>query len=126
MSLHRYQFIMPRGVNAEGLAEILRGHGIRLSLQPAAATERTFYDTFDWRLYAAGLVLFLDRSKEHARLHLRALASGLDVVSVERADVPAFAHELPAGALRDRLLPLAGTRRLLEIIAMRPRPWRAY
>jgi CHAD domain-containing protein len=119
MSLHRYQYIMPRGLNAEGLAEILRSHGIRLQLQPAAATEREFYDTFDWRLYAAGLVLFIDRSKEHARLHLRSLADGLDVVSVERAEAPGFAHELPAGALRDRLLPLLGTRRLLEIAVMK-------
>jgi len=119
MSLHRYQYIMPRGVNAEGLAEILRGHGIRLQLQPAATSERTFYDTFDWRLYAAGLVLFLDRSKDRAWLHLRALADGIDVVSVERAEAPGFAHDLPAGALRDRLLPVAGTRRLLEIAAMK-------
>lgn len=119
MSLHRYQYIMPRGVNAEGLAEILRGHGIRLQQQPAATTERTFYDTFDWRLYAAGLVLFMDRSRDHARLHLRALADGLDVVSIERAEVPGFVQDLPAGALRDRLLPVAGTRRLLEIATMK-------
>lgn len=118
MSLHRYQYIMPRGINAEGLAEILHGHGIRLQQQPAVTTERTFYDTFDWRLYAAGLVLFVDRSKEQTRLHLRALADGRDVVSVEQAEAPGFVHELPAGALRDRLLPLAGMRRLLEIAVL--------
>lgn len=119
MSLHRYQYIMPRGVNAEGLAEILRGHGIRLQLQPSSSAEREFYDTFDWRLYAAGVVLFIDRSKEQVRLHLRALADGLDIVSVDAADAPGFAHELPAGALRDRLLPLLGTRRLLGVAGMK-------
>lgn len=119
MSLYRYQYIMPRGMDADVLAELLRGHAIQLELQPAATTERTFYDTFDWRLYAAGLVFFSDHSKEHATLHLRSLADGLDVVSVERADVPGFVHELPACALRDRLLSLVGTRRLLEIAGMK-------
>lgn len=119
MSLHRYQYIMPHGVDADGLAELLRRHGFHLEQQPAVTSERTFFDTFDWRIYAAGLVLFLDRSKEHARVHLRALADGLDVISVAREDVPGFVHELPAGPLRDRLLPLVGTRRLLEVAGMK-------
>ncbi len=119
MSLNSYQYIMPRGVNAEGLAEILRGHGLRLELQPATSTEREFYDTFDWRLYAAGLVCFIDRTREQARLHLRALSNGLDVVSTVAEEVPGFAQDLPAGALRDRLLPLVESRRLLDIAAMK-------
>ncbi|MCC6302539.1 MAG: CHAD domain-containing protein [Gammaproteobacteria bacterium] len=119
MSLNSYQYIMPRGVNAEGLAEILHGHGLRLELQPSVATEREFYDTFDWRLYAAGLVFFIDRSRDGTRLHLRALADGLDIVSVAAKEVPGFAHELPAGVLRDRLLPLAESRRLLGIASLK-------
>jgi CHAD domain-containing protein len=110
---------MPRGVDAEGLAEILRGHGIRIQLQPSTPAEREFHDTFDWRLYGAGLVLFLERSAEQTRLHLRSLADGLDIISIAAAEVPGFAHEFPAGALRDRLLPLLGTRRLLEVAGMK-------
>ncbi|MCC6207598.1 MAG: CHAD domain-containing protein [Gammaproteobacteria bacterium] len=119
MSLNSYQYIMPRGINAEGLAEILRGHGLRLELQPSIVTEREFYDTFDWRLYAGGFVFFIDRSQEGARLHLRALADSLNVVSIAAQEVPGFAHELPAGPLRNRLLPLVESRRLLDIASLK-------
>jgi len=119
MSLNSYQYIMPRGINAEGLAEILRGHGLRLELHPSSVTERDFYDTFDWRLYAAGFVLFIDRSREGSRLHLRALSDGLDIISVAAQEVPGFAHELPAGAMRDRLSPVVESRRLLDIASLK-------
>lgn len=119
MSLHRYQYIVPRGVNAENLAEILRGHGVQLSLQPSSSTEREFYDSFDWRLYAAGLVLFIDRGKGQARLHLRSLADGRDIVSIDAEEVSGFAHDLPPGALRDRLSPLLEERRLLPVAELK-------
>jgi len=103
--------LAPEGLAAGDLVALIErrlpglGHGRRQRL------ERTFYDTFDWRLHAADSVL------EHARpeqtLVWRSLDGGLLGRAVlERA--PRFAWELTPGALRKRL------ERVIEVRALLP------
>lgn len=72
---------------------------------------RRWYDTFDWRLHRAGLVL------EQVGTQLTLTRDdGEQVVEVEHAlGGPTFAAALPAGPLRDQLAPILGIRALLPV-----------
>ncbi|MGO9297323.1 MAG: CHAD domain-containing protein [Streptosporangiaceae bacterium] len=82
---------------------------------------RTWLDTFDWRLYRAGLTLEQARSAQSADLTL----TGRDGEVVAAAPLPAGRGEpvrwpallgaLPAGPLAERLAPVVGIRALLPV-----------
>jgi len=118
MSLQQHHYLIPRGLKPEGIVEFLRSHGMCVTAPRAHSAQQEFYDSFDWRLYEADLVLIGERTADHFKLHLRSLKSGLDIVAVTTAGPPGFARELPRGVLRDRLTPLLGERRLLPIVAL--------
>jgi len=118
MSLQQYHYLVPQGLKPEGIAEFLQSHGMHIRPPRAHSGRQEFYDSFDWRLYEAGLVLFGDRTADHFKLHLQSLKTGLDIVAVATAEPPDFACELPRGVLRDRLTPLLGERRLLPIVTL--------
>ena len=118
MSLHQYHYLMPQGLKPEGISEFLQSHGIRIRPVHVQSLRREFFDSFDWRLYEAHLVLFGDRAGDRVKLHLRSLKDGLDIVAVTTDGPPNFARGLPRGVLRDRLTPLLEERRLLPIVAI--------
>jgi CHAD domain-containing protein len=121
MSFKRYQYALPRRSNSHELADLLHREGLTVSVLPAMDIERSFHDSFDWRLYAADLLLFIDHAGSRRRLILRSLANGLDIVSVDVDEDPRFAAELPDGVLRQRVAPLLAPRRLLEQARLRTR-----
>ncbi len=83
-------------------------------------TQRHVYlDTFDWRLYRAGLVLELEQARSGGRL----LLSKADGTPQAEQSVtgwpprrPGLATDLPAGPVRDRVAVLASPRALLPVI----------
>ncbi|MCP4683346.1 MAG: CHAD domain-containing protein [Desulfobacterales bacterium] len=77
---------------------------------PAQTTNLCFYDSFDWRLYAAQILCF----EQDNRLHLTDL-TGRELtpsvpLSAEKID---FHHKLPASALRQTIAPVLEMRTLL-------------
>jgi CHAD domain-containing protein len=80
---------------------------------------RVYLDTFDWRLYRAGLVLELEQARSGGRL----LLSKADGTAAAEQSVtgwpprrPGLATDMPAGPVRDRVAVLAGPRALLPVI----------
>jgi len=105
-------------------------HGLHAlkSLEAAFATLResspvvheVYLDTFDWRLHHQGLSLYargcegvtaLALESDHDRLECR-LANGAP---------PAFAADLPAGTMHERIAPLIELRRLLPLARLATR-----
>ena len=90
---------------------------------PDGGTPRTrslvYLDTFDWRLYRAGLVLELEQARGGGRL-LLSKADGTPQAEQPGTGWPprrsGLAQELPAGPVRDRVAVLAGPRALLPVI----------
>jgi CHAD domain-containing protein len=85
---------------------------------PVSVTrQRTWLDTFDWRLNRAGLVLEYQRAKRAGRL----LLSRGDLLLAEQPVTgwqprrPHLAEELPAGPVRDQILKLVSPRALLPV-----------
>jgi len=83
----------------------------------SGARQRTWLDTFDWRLNRAGFVL----EYEHTRRGGRLLLSRDDVplaeqpVSGWRSGRRRLAEDLPAGPVRDQIVKLASPRALLPM-----------
>ena len=93
--------------------------GLQLQRAGAAKTwRRTWLDTFDWRLYRAGLTLEQSAGRGIAELVL----TGRDGEAIAAEHLPGGAVSwpsllagLPAGPLRERLEPVAGIRALLPV-----------
>ena len=84
-----------------------RGSGVR---------RRTWLDTFDWRLYRAGLMLQFEQARRGGRL----LLSKTDGTPQAEQDVTSWPRrpplDLPEGPVRDRIVVLIRPRALLPIV----------
>jgi CHAD domain-containing protein len=92
---------------------------LELRAGPQATEQRTYYDTFDGRLHAAGLVVVYG----DGRLALADAASYAERAALELSDPPdrVLAAELPRGRLRSRLEPIAEERALTPVARVRSR-----
>ena len=81
------------------------------------ARRSTWLDTFDWRLYRAGLILELDQARRGGRLLLRS-ADGTPQAEQPVTGWPPRrpALDLPPGPVRDRIMALISPRALLPIV----------
>jgi CHAD domain-containing protein len=80
--------------------------------------QRTWLDTFDWRLYRAGLVLEYSHAKRTGRLLLTqdGAVQAEQPVTGWRPRRPTLAENLPAGPVRDRISKLTSPRALLPVV----------
>lgn len=112
MSIADLHFILPDQLTRDCLSDHL-GQDQKVLDEPDRRLTRTFYDSFDWRLYQAGVALEVVKSDKDRRLVWRDLAGG------ERRGVhlangePVFARDLPDDQLREWLAPLLNVRALL-------------
>ena len=114
-------FSTPAGIGVEELEALLASTGLR----PDATTlvRRTYYDTFDARLYRAGWVLEHERllhadgspaaGPDGGWLRLRPLQAAQAVIEQPASTVPRRADDLADERLRGRVAELAGGRALL-------------
>ncbi len=85
---------------------------------PGSGTrQRTWLDTFDWRLNRAGLVLEYQRARRVGRLLLSRddLPLAEQPVAGWQPRRPHLAEDLPAGQVRDQILKLVSPRALLPV-----------
>ncbi|MFA6051159.1 MAG: CHAD domain-containing protein [Methylobacter sp.] len=78
---------------------------------------KTYYDSFDWRLYSNGVTCELDRSKSASSLTLTNLKTGLVIAGAEFDDVPKFSNQF-AGAVRSALEPILEIRALSSVCTL--------
>jgi CHAD domain-containing protein len=84
------------------------------------ASRRSWLDTFDWRLYRAGLTL--EQVACRGRTELLLTGRDGDLLASEELAVgreprwPSLVSELPAGPLREHLEPVAGIRALCPVV----------
>jgi len=93
---------------------------LRLDSDAVQRFEVTYYDSFDWRLYAAGKSLQCQRGTPGAETRLVELSdqSVTASLAVDVADAR-FASSLPDSALRTRLEPLLEMRALLPLVTLK-------
>ncbi len=74
---------------------------------------RSYYDSFDWRLYAEGCCLNIVQDQNQVKLYLHNLEACGEAVSVTQSDVPRFVWDLPDSFMRARLEPILQMRALI-------------
>ena len=118
MDVPQTQLLLPDGIDASGAADRLAAH-VAVVTHRAHRTDRTFWDTFDGRLHAAGLALVDSGS----RFALSEAATYAEQASVDHARGlrRLAATDLPAGPLRERLEPLVEMRVLTPVARVRSR-----
>lgn len=110
-------YLVPDRTRAEDIGTLAQGRW-RVAEDTVEAFAQTFYDTFDWAIHCAGGVLdrrggpplpmlvWQDRDGDQAPLFQAAPTE------------PAFAADLHPGAVRARILKVAGIRRLLPVMTL--------
>jgi len=86
-------------------------------------TIKTFYDSFDWRLYGAGMTCELNHSKSLSELKLLDNKQGSLIAKIETDEVPSFAHQFADARFQTLLKPHLDMRALLSVCTL---PYEAY
>ncbi len=76
---------------------------------------KTYYDSFDWRLYKNGISCELIRSKTASTLLVKYLETDLVIASTDIKDVPSFSQQILSEAVCNTLTPLLEMRALLPL-----------
>jgi len=101
---------------AEAALEALGTRFTVFSDEPAD-DRMTFLDTFDWRIYRAGLVLTARSTGGKTVLWL-ATRDGPDLGQLVLSLMPGFTRDLPSGVVRKTLEPVVEMRRLKPVVTL--------
>jgi CHAD domain-containing protein len=109
------RFQLPATIDDDALEAVIRPIG-DIGYASTVSVTATYLDTFDWRLFRAGLVL-VEECAGDRRLVL--MEAGREPVSAPSPTTPCWPDDLPRGHLADRVGPLLGIRALVTAGAMR-------
>jgi CHAD domain-containing protein len=110
---HRYT--LPREAQPLEILQPLDPLG-SMRIEPAVHGQRTYFDTFDWRLHAAGSILVEERAADgRARVCWRELADDR-LLGLSVGEIPRFVRDLASRELREQLEPLIEMRALLPVV----------
>ena len=76
---------------------------------------KTFYDSFDWRLYNANRICEFNHSQHVSQLNLIDRTNGQLIASEKREHISSFSQQFPAGLFRDNISPVLEMRALLPL-----------
>jgi CHAD domain-containing protein len=108
------QFDFPASLTAEKfIAKLSEKASIELVSRQYSL--KTYYDSFDWRLYKNGITCEFNRSKAASTLLLRRLENDLVIARAETKEVPAFSRQFQSEEFRSALEPLLEMRALTPV-----------
>jgi len=111
----RYE--LPVGLAVDKLMESLgRFADVQLVLQEYCL--RTYYDSFDWRLYQNGILCEFNRSKTTSDLVLKNLQNGRLFATLETSEAPSRNSRFKAGKVRTTLESYLEQRALLPVCTL--------
>ncbi|MBN1995240.1 MAG: CHAD domain-containing protein [Anaerolineae bacterium] len=105
------KFNLPHGYGVQQLVDELAGH-YPVKKEEPLAEKLAFYDTFDWRLYQAGLML----SESAGELCLSQLATHQILQRQKITPLPVFVKDFPDSQLKEQLAPILEMRALLLLV----------
>jgi hypothetical protein len=108
-------FLLPHDFDVARLIDLLGGDE-HCQLGETTHFSADYYDSFDWRLHAAGLRLLRVSSAQGNALHLRSAQGDDRTDPVAFDSEPAWPGDLPAGELKSRVSDLLEMRILLPVV----------
>ena len=107
-------FVLPENLTASKLLKKL-SKKLDFQIVTQQYTIKTFYDSFDWRLYNADMVCEFNHSRIESQLNLLDRKSGALIASENMQDIPAFSEYFPKGRLKKHLETSLEMRALLPV-----------
>ncbi len=123
MTLAPHSFYLPDDMNSEQLLAALDSLG-DIRVLPPENLLRSYYDTFDWRLHAAGGYLLEEQQNQQTRTCWRRIVDH-QLLGQVMTTAPRYPAQLPPGPLRDALAKLTDMRTLLPVAQLELRVDRA-
>lgn len=115
-------FELPENLSASKLLKKL-AKKIQIQITSQQYTIKSFYDSFDWRLYNANIVCEYNHSQIISQLQLINRKTGELIAQEKMQDIPAFTEHFPRGRLKTLLEEKLEMRALLPICNL---PYEAY
>jgi CHAD domain-containing protein len=116
----RIEFIIPANLCLEDIQSTLQKNN-RILTEPPRTVYRTYYDSFDWRLYLHDSLLEDTRDGNERTVVWRTLKGNLCCPPLKPHDAPRFARDLPPGQFRNLLGPVLEMRELAPKVRIRSR-----
>ncbi|WP_432742568.1 CHAD domain-containing protein [Methylobacter sp. G7] len=111
------QFEFPANLTAENFIAAL-SHEVDTQLASRQSSCKTYYDSFDWRLYSNDITGEFNQAKSASSLTLRSIKNGSVIAESERKTVPLFSKEFEPGIIHDIVAPLLEMRALLPVCTL--------
>ena len=108
------QFDFPTNLNAEKFIAKL-SEKVDIEFVSKQFTLKTYYDSFDWRLYKNNLTCEFNRSKSESLLIVRNIENNLVIASTDIKEIPKFTKEVNSESINQILNPLLDMRALLPM-----------
>ena len=116
----RLEFIIPENLCFEDLQATLQKNA-RILTEPSRTVSRTYYDSFDWRLYLDDSLLEDTRDGNIHTLVWRTLKGKVRCPRLKLNKAPRFIQDLPPGPFRQQLEPVLEMRELVPKFRIRSR-----
>jgi CHAD domain-containing protein len=116
----QFEFIIPDGTGVDDLQASLQ-QACRIQTEPAHTVRRTFYDSFDWRIYNAGMALHTDHDGSTWQLQWRPLNGSSQHPPLTLSAEPHFAWDLPPGPQRSELADVLEMREIAPLLTITSR-----
>jgi CHAD domain-containing protein len=113
-------FILPSGLGVDELLARVQ-QKFRHHAEAPRMLQRTWYDSFDWRLYANNSTLEDTRDGNEHTLVWRTLKGNRSDARLKLKKAPRFTWDLPQGHFRERLEPVLEMRELAPKLRIRSR-----
>lgn len=117
-ALFRVRFIIPAGTHISDIKTVLCKN-FHFAESTVRSLQRSFLDTFDWRIYCAGGVMEAESGAGYSTINWRDLKSDSILDSASIHQVIRFAWDIPPGTLRERIESLLEMRALLPLVHTR-------
>ncbi|HAJ91555.1 MAG TPA: hypothetical protein DCO71_02860 [Gammaproteobacteria bacterium] len=114
----RSEFFIPENLDLEDLQSALQKN-TRTLAEPSRTVYRTYFDSFDWRLYLDNSLLEDTRDGNDHTLVWRTLKGENRCPRLKLSAAPRFASDLPQGPFRQRLEPVLEMRELIQKFRIR-------
>ncbi|MCG6971156.1 MAG: CHAD domain-containing protein, partial [Gammaproteobacteria bacterium] len=111
-------FDLPNESHSDDIIRRLNNH-LAAKENPARLVSRTYLDTFDWRLFAAGLQLEYAQNDHHHSYVLQQVEAQHTIATIRTPEPIRFVWDLPEGVLKKQLAPLIEMRALLPVVSLR-------
>lgn len=122
MSEPTIDYLIPAGLEEESLIEHLKAPdaiGAVVDDLPAVTIKHTLLDTFDWRLYRAGRMLYYVPDGDEARLLWAKIPSGRALISMPTTgSAPRWGEDLPPGPIKKAVAPIIDIRALRSVVRL--------